>query len=204
MVTKLIYIILKVHGITQVAYDVTQDTFTVMELFGPTSFETHDASNQISTCKGSDTRIPLNSSECRENRRKMEGFVPPNSSKIYSRVTRHPSFHYEPNTKDTKQENENSKKPEEECIEGKQFIGLGAFNKRKYVEHSIKDRECFLDKYKMKRLGQLIWLGIFTGSFPWKWNSKINRIEKWSVYMEKMWWIQWLVVAIQTCVLTVF
>ncbi len=81
---------------------------------------------------------------------------------------------------------------------------MGPFDKRVFVESSIINREYFLDQQKMQRLKQLIWLGTFTGSFPWKWNSKTNQIERWGLFIEKLWRVQWFLVTIRTCVLTGF
>lgn len=68
----------------------------------------------------------------------------------------------------------------------------------------VKDRPYFLDKTTMTRLRQLLILGASSGAFPWYWNRKHCRIDKWSPMFEKIWVIQWFFVTIQTLFLTIF
>ncbi len=56
----------------------------------------------------------------------------------------------------------------------------------------------------MRRLKQVLWLGQKSGAFPWKWDAKTSRIEKWSAFFEKIWCYQWAIVLVQTVFLSVF
>lgn len=68
----------------------------------------------------------------------------------------------------------------------------------------IKERPHLLDKATMNRLRQLLVLGASSGAFPWTWNKKEYRIDKWNPTLEKLWKFQWCFVTIQTACLTIF
>lgn len=72
----------------------------------------------------------------------------------------------------------------------------------------IQDRPNLLDKATINRLTlrlrMLLILGASSGAFPWYWNRKENRIDKWRPWLEKLWKVQWFIVTIQTACLTVF
>jgi len=65
-------------------------------------------------------------------------------------------------------------------------------------------RPFFLNKKTMNRLRQLLLLGMTSGAFPWTWNKKTNRIDKWSPGMERWWYYMWAVTTVQTSILTGF
>ncbi|CAL8132916.1 unnamed protein product [Orchesella dallaii] len=68
----------------------------------------------------------------------------------------------------------------------------------------MKERPYFLDKLTIRRLRQILFLGLFSGTFPWIWNSKKNRIDKWNRGCEKAWKIMWVILFIHTSVLTLY
>ncbi|CAL8075886.1 unnamed protein product [Orchesella dallaii] len=68
----------------------------------------------------------------------------------------------------------------------------------------VKNRQYFLDKLTIRRLRQILFLGLLSGAFPWIWNSKKHRIDRWTRGWEKAWKIQWLILFIHTCVLTLY
>ncbi len=67
-----------------------------------------------------------------------------------------------------------------------------------------KDRPYLLDSTVIARLKQLLLLGKTSGSFPWSWNKKEHRIDRWSPFLERLWVIIWAFVTVQTLFLTLF
>lgn len=66
------------------------------------------------------------------------------------------------------------------------------------------NRSHLLDNSTVNRLRQLLILGACSGAFPWTWNKKEYRIDKWRPLFEKLWNVQWFFVTIQTACITVF
>lgn len=66
------------------------------------------------------------------------------------------------------------------------------------------DRPYLLDSTVMARLKQLVLLGKTSGAFPWSWNKKEHRIDRWSPTWERVWVAIWAFVTIQTLLLTMF
>lgn len=65
-------------------------------------------------------------------------------------------------------------------------------------------RPYLLDQTVMARLKQLILLGKTSGAFPWSWNKKEHRIDKWGSLMEGLWKCSWAFFTLQTLCLTIF
>lgn len=76
---------------------------------------------------------------------------------------------------------------------------------KKVEEFSVRtDRTHFFDKTSITRLQQTILLGMSSGALPWRWNKKDCRIERCSPHLEKLWNIQWYLVALNALILTFF
>ncbi|CAL8143315.1 unnamed protein product [Orchesella dallaii] len=71
-------------------------------------------------------------------------------------------------------------------------------------EKIIRDRPYFLDKKMMSRLRQILILGMFSGTFPWSWNERKHKVDKWNPTLISAWNIQWVFVSLQTTILTLF
>lgn len=181
------------NGLGTVPYDENDDLFTGTELFGPTK-NLKDKPFTLRT--KDDTRLRFSTSGMLEHRREAAS-----SLNSRSRVTRDPNYHetevyagFDSDSDPDYDDNENTQ----------DFIGLGPFEKRTVVHDSIRKRKQFLDKYSMQRLKQLLWLGITSGAFPWWWNERNCRIDKWSPAGELAWKFQWFFVTFQTGCLSLF
>lgn len=69
---------------------------------------------------------------------------------------------------------------------------------------SATERTHFLNATTMTRLRQLIILGASSGAFPWRWNGKEHRIDKWAATKERLWWAQWCIAAADMIFLLLF
>ncbi|CAL8132918.1 unnamed protein product [Orchesella dallaii] len=105
-----------------------------------------------------------------------------------SRVTRNPSFQEE----------------NEETFQEQEDFGYDAEKVLNFEPRGLSDRPYFLDKWTITRLRHIILLGMLSGTFPWIWNSKKHRINRWSPGWDKAWKIQWLFITIQTSLLSIF
>lgn len=56
----------------------------------------------------------------------------------------------------------------------------------------------------MARLKQLLLLGTASLTFPWIWNRKEHRIDRWRPNLEKIWVGIWVLVTLQTSFITAF
>lgn len=65
-------------------------------------------------------------------------------------------------------------------------------------------RPYLLDATVMTRLKQLLLLGKTSGAFPWSWDKRTHRINRWSPGWEKVWVVVWAFVTVQTVFLTGF
>lgn len=146
-----------------------------------------------STRRNSCTAINLSSSEFAELRKKLSG-VP--SSR--TRPTRNPMFH---------------RNTDEACdIENEQSISelpSTDQNEQTKSESNSKtenelSRPYFFDKTTMSRLKHIMFLGMTTGTFPWKWDNSKHKIEQFSPTFLKLWKLFRLLFAIQSCCITVF
>lgn len=72
------------------------------------------------------------------------------------------------------------------------------------LDSSLCDRPYLLDKTTMSRLKQILLLAVCSGTVPWTFNSKTHQIDRWRPSLEKLWKIQWFIITIQTCFLTLF
>ncbi|CAL8068216.1 unnamed protein product [Orchesella dallaii] len=124
-----------------------------------------------------------------ETRLRMSSLLLRSQSRTNSRITRDATFHMEPDEDGAKDNFEEQSVP-----------GASTF----LSSVSVKDRPYFLDKWTMSRLRQIFILGAFSGTFPWSWNGKKHRIDKWSPGWERLWNIQWGIVTLQTCFMTVY
>lgn len=127
---------------------------------------------------GGDTRLRMSASYFQQNR---------DSSDFPGRITRNPAFHVDI--------------PEEDEILFDQPVSTPP---PRAPSEYIGDRHHLLDKPTVNRLRVLLLLGGTSGAFPWYWNHKDFRVERWHPFMEKLWKLQWLFVTIQTACLTIF
>ncbi|CAL8132912.1 unnamed protein product [Orchesella dallaii] len=105
------------------------------------------------------------------------------------RVTRNPIFHME--NQENNYEEEVNDHYDVEKAPNAEILG-------------VADRPYFLDKQTITRLRQVLLLGMFSGTFPWRWNARTHRVDKWSPAWEKSWKILWAIHFIQTSVLTLY
>ncbi|ODM90022.1 Glucose 1,6-bisphosphate synthase [Orchesella cincta] len=173
--------IAKVTGLGTVPYDENDDNFDARTIFSDKS--PNDQPNHFKINTGPDTRIRMSY---------LHELGDHQLTKSGKRATRDPAFHLE--------EGENEEDEDEQA----RPPNIPTYIPMKTREEYIKDRPYFLDKTTMTRLKQILILGMFSGTFPWKWNSKTHRIDKWSPTFEKLWNFQWFFVTIQTALLTGF
>ncbi|CAL8140069.1 unnamed protein product [Orchesella dallaii] len=172
--------IAKVAGLAQANYNEFEDNFDGKALFTST-IEERDPF-PLSYRTESDTRL------------RMSALMHQNQSgSIKKRVTRDPKFHLE----------EEDEYPTDFNTDRHSSVYSGSID-YKSPEFYKNQRSHFLDKATMNRLRQLLILGASAGAFPWKWNNKEKRIDKWSPFMERVWKVQWFFVTIQTTFLTGF
>ncbi|CAL8128904.1 unnamed protein product [Orchesella dallaii] len=167
----------KVTGLSTIQYDEAEDNYD-----GVTVFTNEGNHRNTNFSPHNDTQIRISS-------------LLQNSQSTHrsnSRVTRDPTFHMEDDEDDDEREIENGwmSPPSTQNSQS----GFGTAEERPY----------FLDKTTMTRLRQIILLGVFSGTFPWTWNSKKHRVDRWSPGWEMVWNIQWFFVTVQTGVLTLF
>lgn len=137
--------------------------------------------------RNADTRIRISPSE--------------NPKSKWKRVTRNPNFHVIDIEKENEVhflDNQGPKMPDPEPNDiDNEF--------EKCPRHpTLQNRSHFLDPSTMSRLRQLLLLGMTSGSYPWIWNAKEYRIDKWSPLLEKLWYCQWYPWFIQTVCLACF
>jgi hypothetical protein len=120
------------------------------------------------------------------------------SSRRSSRPTRNANFHQFPGT--IAEEFEEEFGEEEEIVHNFDFDDEASGHRPDANHH----RPHFLNLKTMRRLRQLLILGGTSGAFPWVWNKKTNRIDKWSTKMERFWYYMWAVTTVQTTILTGF
>ncbi|CAL8111301.1 unnamed protein product [Orchesella dallaii] len=173
--------IAKVTGLGTVPYDANEDNFDAKTLFSDKS--TNDVPNHFKVTTGSDTRIRMTYLH------ELGDHQVPQSGR---RVTRDPAFHSMEDGYD--EEDDFHANPS----------NIPTYIPIKSREEYVKERPYFLDKTTMTRLKQILLLGMCSGTFPWKWNSKTHQIDRWSPILEKLWDYQWFFVTIQTACLTGF
>lgn len=161
--------------------------------FGENTDEVKEQHSLSSTTRNSCTAINLSNSEFAELRKKLSG-VP--SSR--TRPTRNPMFH---------------RNPDESCdIESGQSISELPSNDQNDQTKSESNskteselsRPYFFDKTTMSRLKHIMFLGMTTGTFPWKWDNSKHKIEQFSPIFLQVWKLFRLLFAIQSCCITVF
>lgn len=166
----------KVNGLSTITYNEAEDIFDGRALFN--AWHNHNPaspiSHPISIKSGDDTRIWMNSSIFLERSRSAQ------------RVTRNPTFH-DPSLPEVVTD----KPPKQR-----------KYRPPRKMEGFTRSR--FLDGSTMSRLHHLLWLGVTSGAFPWSWNEQEYCIDKWGPTMEKIWWIQWIFVSIQSFFLNIF
>jgi len=64
--------------------------------------------------------------------------------------------------------------------------------------HRNHDRPYLLSKGVFLRLRIIIFLGMLCANFPWTWNNKTKRIERWSPFMIKLWKFYWCLTTVQS------
>ncbi|CAL8132910.1 unnamed protein product [Orchesella dallaii] len=165
----------KVIGLSTIPYIEAEDTFDKKSAVS--SLNSNRALQTPSTSTHTATKIGMSALVQESNR----------TNKL--RVTRNPTFHME-NEQD---KNEDEVYDNYDVERGPQSEKLGA-----------ADRPYFLDKQTITRLRQILLLGLFSGTIPWRWNAKKHRVEKWSPAWEKSWNIFWVIFFIHTSVLTLY
>ncbi len=114
------------------------------------------------------------------------------SNRTNSRVTRDPMFH----------ENDFD---DDGSSQGDLHSATSSAVSRPIARPELSDnRSHLLNNATVNRLRLLLVLGATSGAFPWTWNKKEYRIDKWRPLFEKLWKVQWVFVTIQTACLTVF
>ncbi len=66
------------------------------------------------------------------------------------------------------------------------------------------DRLYFFEKLTMTRLKQILFLGMTSGAFPWKWNKTQYRIDKFSPTLSKCWKLFRNLLLLPTCCIIIF
>ncbi|CAL8128907.1 unnamed protein product [Orchesella dallaii] len=167
----------KVNGLSTIQYDEADDNYDGVTVFPK------DDQNAINLL-GHGTQIRISSL--------LQNSQSAHRSNL--RVTRDPAFHMEDDEDNNEGEIENGWISPPSSPRSQSQSGFG----------TVEERPYFLDKTTMTRLRQIILLGVFSGTFPWTWNSKKHRVERWSPGWEKLWNVQWFFVTVQTGILTLF
>ncbi|CAL8080969.1 unnamed protein product [Orchesella dallaii] len=66
------------------------------------------------------------------------------------------------------------------------------------------DRPYLLSKGVLRRLRLIIFLGMLCANFPWIWNNKTKRIDRWSPFMVKLWKMYWYFTMTQSVGLIIY
>jgi hypothetical protein len=172
-----------------VPYDETTDTYRGLDLY---KTEYSDPSlNQGSISKKIGESVGLTISAIHEARR---------NGKLSSatRITRDPTFNL-------RMEEEEEFSYSENGLDDDAFSRPGsAWESSRDKSAHVLTRPNLLDKTVMTRLRQLLLLGMTSGAFPWTWNKKTTRIDKWPRWAERLWIYFWIFSTIQTTFLTGF
>ncbi|CAL8128905.1 unnamed protein product [Orchesella dallaii] len=165
----------KVNGLSTIQYDEADDNYDGITVFIKDNHQANNLSRH-------ETQIRMSS--LLQNSK--------STHRSNTRVTRDPTFHMEDDEDDDEREIEN-------C-----WVSPPSSPRSQSGFRATEERPYFLDQTTMARLRQIILLGIFSGTFPWTWNSKKHRVDRWSPGWEKLWNVQWFFVTLQTGILTLF